>query len=66
MIEDRIEYFKSNDIFFGHNLSKIETMTIPELSQMDINDAIEYYEIKRYFDEGTRLKTWSDNEFEEY
>ena len=66
MIEDRVEYFKSNDIFFGHNLCKIETMTIPELTQIDINDAIEYYEIKRYFDEGTRLKTWSDNEFDEY
>ncbi len=66
MIEDRVQYYKSNDIFFGHNLRKIETITIPEISQIDINDAIEYYEIKIYFDEGTRLKTWSDNEFNEY
>jgi hypothetical protein len=66
MIEDRVEYFETNDIFFAHNLSKIETMAIPELCQIGINDAIEYYEIKRYFDIGTRLKYWTENEFNEY
>lgn len=66
MIEDRVVYFETNDIFFAHNLSKIETMAIPELCQIDINDAIEYYEIKRYFDIGTRLKKWTNNEFNEY
>lgn len=63
MVEDRVEYFSSN---YGCNLSKIETIIIPELSQIDINDAIEYHEIKRYFEEDTRLKTWSENEFNEY
>lgn len=32
-------------------LSKIETMAIPNYDNIDINDAIEFYQIKRYFDD---------------
>lgn len=66
MIKDRVEYFEANDVFYGHNLNKIETIVIPDISEIGINDAIEFYEIKRYFDEGTRLKTWSVEEIQEY
>lgn len=66
MVRDRVEFFEENDVLYGHNLNKIETMVIPDITQIGINDAIEFYEIKRYFDKGTRLKTWSDNEFQTY
>lgn len=66
VILDRVEYFASNDFLYGHNLSKIEVMEVPSFESVTINDAIEFYEIKRYFDEGTRSKLWSDDEFVKY
>ncbi len=66
MVRDRVEYFEANDMLYGHNLNKIETMVIPCISEIDINDAIEFYEIKRYIDEGTRSNTWSDEEVQAY
>lgn len=66
MVDDRVEYFESNDLLYGHNFNKIETIKIPDISQINVNDAIEFYEIKRYFDNGTQLNTWSDEEYERY
>lgn len=66
MVRDRVEFFEANDMLYGHNLDKIETIVIPDISKININDAIEYYEIKRYIDKGTRLKTWSDEEVQAY
>lgn len=63
---DRVEFFESNDLLYGHNLVKIETLSIPDYFKIDINDAIEFYEIKRYFDNGTRASTWSDKDFQIY
>ncbi len=63
---DRVKYYPSNDFFFGHNLSKIEVLQVPSLDEMEINDAIEFYQIKKYFNEGTRAKTWSDSNYEDY
>lgn len=66
MFRDRVEYFESNDMLYGHNLNKIETIVIPDITEIDINDAIEFYEIKRYIDKGTRSNTWSDEEVQAY
>jgi hypothetical protein len=66
MVRDRVEYFEANDLLYGHNLNKIENIVIPDISEIDINDAIEFYEIKRYIDKGTRLNTWSDEDFQTY
>lgn len=66
MVRDRVEYFEANDILYGHNLNKIEVMVIPDISEISINDAIEFYEIKRYIDKGTRSNTWSDEEVQTY
>lgn len=66
MNKERVEYFSSNDVLYGHNLSKIEEMPIPLFENISINDAIEFFEIKRYFDEGTRYKTWTEQDFEKY
>lgn len=51
---------------YGRKLEKIETMAIPEYDSIDINDAIEFFEIKKYFDDGAYSKTWTDEQQEEY
>lgn len=65
-MDDRVKYYPPTDLCFGHNLSKIEAMAVPAFEEIDINDAIEFYQIKRYFDAETRSKTWSDEAYEEY
>lgn len=63
---DRVKYFPSNDLCFGRNLSKIETLQIPSIETINVNDAIEFSHIKKYFDVGTHAKTWSDEEYNTY
>ena len=63
---DRVQFFASNDLAHGYNLVKIESIRVPDISKMSINDAIEFYEIKRYFDSGTRLKSWEEKDFQIY
>ena len=65
-MNDRVKYYPSNDLCFGHNLYKIETMEIPSFDEIDINDAIEFFQINKYFKEGARNKYWSDKEYEQY
>ena len=62
MVPIRIRYFKQNDYAYGMGLEKVEQLTIPKLDEMDINDAIEFYVINKYFDEGVRLKKWNDEQ----
>ena len=56
---ERIKYFDSSDLMYAHNFDRFENMKIPEFSEIDINDALEFYEIKRYFDKGICRKDWS-------
>lgn len=65
-MNDRVKYYPSNDLFFGHNFSKIEALTIPSLETININDAIEFFQIEKYFKAGTRCKTWADEEYTSY
>ena len=51
---------------YGRKLEKIETIDIPEYSRIDINDAIEFYEIRKYFDDGAYSKSWADDQREKY
>lgn len=62
----RVKYYPSNDWCYGHNLSKIETLQIPPFETITVNDAIEFYEIQRYFAEGARSKVWSDEDYDNY
>ncbi len=66
MRKDRVKYYPSNDYLFGHNFTKIEVIEIPDFNEIDINDALEFYQISKYFDENTRCKTWSDADYETY
>lgn len=62
----RVKYYSSNDWAYGQNLDKITTLEIPSYFEITINDAIEFYEISKYFKSGVRSRDWSDADFEEY
>lgn len=65
-MDNRVKYYPPTDLLFGHNLSKIEAIQIPDFEAIDINDAIEFFQIKRYFDMETRFKTWSEEDYQKY
>lgn len=66
MPEERVVYYNIGDMCYGMGFSKISNMTIPDLSQVSINDALEYYEIHKYFEDGARLPAWSDEDYQIY
>lgn len=66
MISERARFFDPGDLAFGWGLNRVETLPVIELGQLEINDAIEYYEIKQYFDNGTRLRGWTEEQYETY
>lgn len=65
---DRVEFYSKEDMSAGHNLSKGEHILKGEISKnyTDINDIIELYNIKKYFDCEFRLNKWTDEEFISY
>ena len=65
---ERVIYFSRNDLCYAMNLDRIETIEVPDsINAITINDAIEFYEIKRYIiDDEVYLKTWSKEEVELY
>ena len=65
-MKDRVKFYSENDLCYGWHLDKIATIEIPDISEITINDAIEFYEIKRYFDAGVRSKLWDDEQLNEY
>jgi len=65
-MKERVRYYSPKDLLYAHNLTKIELLQIPTFETITINDAIEYYQMKKYFDSGTRAKTWTDDDFEKY
>ncbi|TDP61016.1 hypothetical protein [Flavobacterium dankookense] len=62
---NRVEFYSIEDMGAGHQLSKAEHILKNDLLQnyTDINDVIELYNIKKFFDCELRLNKWSDNEF---
>lgn len=65
-MKDRVKFFSQNDLCYGLHLDKIETIKIPDSKDVTINDAIEFNEIKRYFDDGARSQLWDDGKLNEY
>lgn len=65
-MKDRVKFYSENDLCYGWHLDKIATIEIPDVDDITINDAIEFYEIKRYLDAGVRLKLWDDEQLREY
>lgn len=66
MSHNRVVFYEPNDLAYGLYLEKIATITVPSITEITINDAIEFYEIKKYFDKNIHLKNWSDAEYECY
>lgn len=62
----RVKYYGPQDLLYGYKLNRIEQIDISDDSLVDINDAIEYFEIKRYFDNGACSKEWSVEEHQAY
>lgn len=66
MANKRIKYYSKSGYFNGFGIERIDSMEIPEYDKIDINDAIEYREIRQYFDEGLRLRSWTDAQYKSY
>lgn len=66
MSENRTIFLDNDDMAYGVGFDRIEQIQIPSFESIDINDAIEFFEIKRYFDNGLRVKDWSDEQYSEY
>lgn len=63
---ERVTYYSRDDFCFGMGLDKIESLTIPAFDEIDINDAIEFYQIHLYFEDKARSKYWTDEQYKEY
>lgn len=66
MTNKRVKYFDTNDLMYGYNLEKIIYMNIPKYDDIEINDAIEYCEIHKYFEKKIIRKDWTEEEIEQY
>lgn len=66
MPQNRVRFFGRNNILYGMGMDKIETIIIPEFKDVTINDAIEFFNIKQYFDDGARAKDWTDEQYAAY
>ena len=64
--DKRVRFYPRSDLACGLNLRKIERLVVPEFSNIDINDAIEYYNIHLYFEANIRFKTWDESDVKEY
>jgi len=69
---ERIKYYPTNDLMCGNNLSNIENIIKKfegykaEKEALDINDMIELYNVKKYFDNEIYLKDWSNENISYY
>jgi len=61
---DRVKFFSKADLAGGIQLSKAESILKIEIKSVydDINDVLELYNIKQYFDNELYLKSWTQNE----
>ena len=60
---ERVVFYGGGDMCYGLGLDQIETLTIPVFESITINDAIEYCEIYKYFQDGARAKKWTDEDY---
>lgn len=63
MSRGRIRFWEKSNMLYGYGFDKIESIEIPDYMSITINDAIEYYQIQLYFDDGARSKDWTDAQY---
>lgn len=62
---NRVKYYPENDMASGYNLQRIENYN-SDTQLGNINDAIEIYNIKKYFDNDIYLLSWATEQRNEY
>lgn len=64
---DRIKFYSVNDLSCVSNLRKVESfLKSLESDQIEINDLIELYNVKKYLDNKVYLKDWTENSIENF
>lgn len=65
---NRVEFYSKEDLAGGFQLSKGESILRNEtkLIYEDINDVLELYNIKKYIDNDLYLKSWTEQDIEEF
>lgn len=65
----RVKFYSANDLMYGSNLRKSEKI-IQEYEKgkevNDINDIIELYNVKKYFDNKIYFSEWDSERIERY
>lgn len=65
---NRVVFYSKEDMLAGHYLTKSEHILERNFTELptDINDLLELYNIKKYFDHEMYLKKWSESDIEKY
>ncbi|SDC91590.1 hypothetical protein [Halanaerobium congolense] len=65
----RIKFYSTNDLTLGYNLEHIEKLLKKcsnRRKELNINDMIELYNARKYFNKGIYLKKWSAEDIDKY
>lgn len=65
---NRVHFYSVEDMAGGHQLSKGEHILRAEIKSnyTDVNEVLELYHIKKYFDNELYLKSWTPEEIEDF
>src|SRR5690554_1128355 len=65
---NRVEFYSKEDMAEQYHLSNGEHILRSEIkpSYTDINDVIEFYNIKKYIDNGLFLKSWTQDDIDDF
>jgi len=65
---NRLVFHSKVDMLSGHNLTLGEQILKSEFSEIptNINDILEFHQLKQYFDNEIYLKKWTENDIEKY
>ena len=65
---NRVYFYSVEDMAGGHQLSKGEKILRAEIKSnySDVNEVLELYNIKKYFDNELYLKSWTQEEIEDF
>ena len=65
---DRVHFYSKEDLSGGYQLSKGEHILRNEIkyNSTDINEVLEFYNIKKYFDNNLFLRSWTKEETDNF
>lgn len=65
-MKERVKFYSKNDWCYSIHLEKIETYIVPQFEDINVNDAIEFFQIKLYFDDGFCPKEWTNEQYNQF